>query len=145
MTTIAKIRTRIELAASQTPVSDVAQPYLLELVLEGLPKTTNTLARCHWRSRHGHAQTWHRKVIGAIGLRAPPEPLERARLTYTRCSTQECDFDGLVSSFKHVQDALIKAGVIVNDRRADIGQPTYLWESAPQRKGHIKIKVESVA
>lgn len=72
----------------------------------------------------------------------PPKPLKRAKLTLTRCSSQEPDFDGLVSSFKHIIDGLILGGIIENDKMSNIGQPTYIWEKAPREKGKVIIEVE---
>lgn len=71
-------------------------------------------------------------------------PLAKAKLTLTRHSSTEPDYDGLVSSFKPCIDALIMANVIENDRMSNVGKPTYLWELAPRNKGHITIKVESI-
>lgn len=120
-----------------------AKPYLLEFELSGLPGTTNALM-VHWRVRQRHTQKWKSAVyVECIRSGLPPEPLEKARLTFTRCSAKECDFDGLVSSFKSLCDGLITAGVIKDDKPSVIGQPTYLWEYARPKKGKVKIKVEA--
>lgn len=86
------------------------------------------------------------KVYHAVleNRRAYRVPLERARLTLTRYSSVAPDFDGLVSSFKHIIDGLIDAGVIVGDSMKVIGAPTYLWEKTSPAKGRVKVIVEEV-
>jgi hypothetical protein len=118
------------------------EKYLLELKLHGLPETTNSGGRKHWWVKTREAKKWIDLVcIETIGKR-PSTPLVSAHLVLTRCSSAEPDFDGLVSSFKHVIDGLIHAGIIVNDKQSTIGQPRYCWEKAPPRGGHIKVRVE---
>lgn len=114
--------------------------YLLEFELPGLPKTTNSGGRSHWTVKAREAKKW--KNLVAVLASKPPTPLTKAKLTLTRCSAVEPDFDGLVSSFKHVVDGLVDARVIVNDKQSVIGQPAYLWEKASPGKGKIKVRVE---
>lgn len=116
--------------------------YIFEFEIPGLPKTTNSGGRDHWKAKAREAKKW--KSMVAIVVSKPPSPLTKARLTLTRCSSGECDFDGLVSSFKHVIDGLVDAGVIVNDKFSAIGQPTYQMEKASPGKGKIKVKVEQL-
>lgn len=72
----------------------------------------------------------------------PPAPLQHAKLTLLRASSVEPDYDGLVSGFKHVIDCLVEAGILINDKRENIGVPDYLWEKAPMGKGFIRVTVE---
>lgn len=85
---------------------------------------------------------WRQKVVVFVGLKRPQSPLPKARLTLIRHSSQEPDHDGLVASFKSISDGLIDAGVIVNDKPSNIGQPTYMWQKARMKEGHIVVKVE---
>ena len=115
----------------------------IEFTLMGLPKTTNSGGRTHWALKTKEARTWKQ----AVGWSVPSsyfigKPLAKAKLTLVRCSSSEPDFDGLVSSFKHVIDGLVSAGVIINDKTSTIGQPTYLWEKTKRGMGHIKVTVE---
>jgi hypothetical protein len=118
--------------------------YVLELKIMGLPKMNNGLLRGHWRAKHGHTKAWKRKVWMACWHLKPPMPLERAKLTFTRVSSMEPDFDGLVSGFKATIDGLVECGVLANDKQINIGQPVYLWERGKMGKGFIKIKVEGL-
>lgn len=70
-------------------------------------------------------------------------PFLRATVTLTRLSTREPDADNLMSSWKHVLDGLVEAGVIINDKPSTIGSPISLWKYAKRKDGKIKIKVES--
>jgi hypothetical protein len=116
---------------------------VIEFELPGLPRTTNA-SNVHWRIRHTHAKKWKDLVIIAARSKGlPDEPLKKAKLTLTRFSAREPDFDGLVSSFKHVIDGLIDAAVIADDKQSVIGQPTYNWVYAFRNKGKISVKVEA--
>lgn len=69
--------------------------------------------------------------------------LKKAKLSLIRHSSNECDFDGLVSSFKHVIDGLVVAQVIIDDKSSVIDQPSYSWEFRQRNLGgQISIKIE---
>lgn len=112
--------------------------------LQGLPVRTNN-AKANWKARYREATAWKKKVVNAVILNKlqPEKPFAKAKLTLTRFSSVEPDYDGLVSSFKHTVDGLIAADVIENDKMSNIGQPTYLWEQAPPGKGKIRVEVEA--
>lgn len=121
--------------------------YVIECEIPGLPKTANTSRRGghdHWAIRAKEAKTWKLAVLFAVTGKRPVAPLKRAVLTLTRCSAVAPDSDGLVSSFKHVLDGLVDAGVLENDRMANIGMPEYRWERAKPGKGFIRIKVQEL-
>lgn len=117
---------------------------IIEFEIEGLPRRTNNM-RSSWKARYGEAKLWKARVMKAIVCSRkplPPEPLAKAKLTLTRLSSTEPDFDGLVSSFKHVIDGLIAAGIIENDKTENIGRPDYLWERGKRGEGKIRVRVE---
>jgi hypothetical protein len=118
--------------------------YRLELKLDGLPKTTNN-SKSNWRARMAEARKWKQLVYYKIdATMRPNHVLVNAKLTLIRHSSVSPDFDGLVSSFKHIIDGLISAQVIFNDKMENIGQPTYKWEQAPKNRGHVTIIVEEL-
>lgn len=123
--------------------AQLAPCYVLEVELDGLPRMTNA-QRGHWAARMKHAKMWKRRVFDAVWPHRPSEPLERAQLTLTRFSTKAPDFDGLVSGFKACVDALIHAGVLIDDNFSVIGQPAYLWERAQRGAGKVRVRVEAV-
>ncbi len=116
--------------------------YTLEFKLEGLTKMSNQLLRGHWRVKHAHAVKWKRATARACLHLKPPQHLVHAALELTRCSAVEPDFDGLVSGFKPIIDALVECGIIITDKTACIGQPKYSWEKCAPKAGHLRIKVE---
>lgn len=117
--------------------------YRLEITIPGLPKMANQQLRGSWRAKHGHAVLWKRKVWKYVWHLRPETPLEKAKITITRGSSMEADFDGLVSGGKHLIDGLVEAAVIINDKPSCIGQPCYHWERAARGKGFVRILVES--
>ncbi len=118
--------------------------YTLEFRIDGLPKTGNVLLGAPWKVRAGHAKVWERKVFKECWHLRPPEPLKKAKLTFTRYSSRTPDFDGLVSSFKAVKDALVKLGFIVDDNPKVVGQPTYVHEVVSPLRGAVKVKIEEI-
>lgn len=117
----------------------------LELMIPGLPPL-NSSANNHWRVRQAENKAWQGKVCGAVLMelgRWPEEPLKRAEVTLTRCSTTEPDADNLASSFKFVLDGLVKARVIADDKPSVI-DARFRWERAPRGAGCVRIRVESV-
>jgi len=117
--------------------------YTLEFELQGLPRSqTNNYA--NWRTRHKDKKYWEDLIwINTIGKR-PADPVLRAHITITRCSTTEPDFDNLVASGKPLLDGLVKCRIILDDKPSVIGHPTYLWEKAKRGHGKVKIRVEEV-
>lgn len=118
----------------------------LELVIEGLPPL-NSSERLHWRKLVDHKRRWYAKVSSAVLVelgRWPAAPLALARVTITRCSSQEPDGDNLGFGAKFILDGLKRAGVILDDKPSVIGQPILRWEHAPAKSGHVRILVEAV-
>lgn len=111
-------------------------------IIHELPKTTNAQSSMHWRAKMKYVRYWHEMVW--MVRKIPPAPLLRAKLTLTRFSSSEPDFDGLVSSFKPVIDGLVVAGVLVNDKMSNIGQSVYQWEKCKRKEGRIHVLIEGL-
>ena len=119
--------------------------YYLEFKLDGLPKTTNAKRGFgHWAQYYRESVKWKKSLIPYFTSMKPSKPLKKARLTLTRYSSSQPDYDGLVSSFKHVIDALVDAGILENDKPQNIGRSTYTWEKAEKNKGYIRVLVEEI-
>ena len=114
----------------------------LTVMIPGLPKLPNTLRMAHWRTRATHTKEWKMYVHYCTYGRRPEKPLEKAKLTFTRCSTTEPDFDNLAMSFKPVMDGLVECGILVDDNPKIVGRPGYFWEKAKRNHGHIRIKIQ---
>lgn len=115
----------------------------LTFTLNGLPKTTNSGGRAHWTAKVREARTWHTLVKLALRAHMPKVPHKTAKLTLTRHSSSRPDYDGLVSSWKNVIDAIVQCGFLANDKHENIGVPTYLWEKAAPRQGRITLTIET--
>lgn len=118
---------------------------ILDLTLDGLPPM-NTADRTHHWSAYRLKRAWEGKVCAAVLHelgRWPERPLDRARVTITRCSTREPDFENLTQGGKFLLDGLVKAGVIVDDSPGVIGRPEYLWVKGEPAKGSVRIQVEA--
>lgn len=119
--------------------------YVLEFEILALPQITSNGRHGHWRAIHAARKRWKEAVLSSVMWRQPEKPLAKAKLTLTRHSSRECDFDNLVISFKPVIDGLKEARVILDDKSSVIGQSEYRWEKAKIREGKITIRVEEVA
>jgi len=79
-----------------------------------------------------------------IGARNRPEkPLSRAKVIFTRHSSTPPDDDNLAGSFKSVRDGLKDAGVIVDDKSANI-VAEYRWSKTDRNKGFITVEIEEI-
>lgn len=120
---------------------EIATRYRLEFQIAELPRTTNAQNSMHWTAKARYVKHWHSLVRAAAGKLKPKKPLKTATLTLTRFSSCEPDFDGLVSSFKHVIDGLVVCGVLENDKFSNIGRSGYFWIKSSPKKGFIEVSV----
>lgn len=98
----------------------------------------------HWRTRYHAERKWLAMTLLAIAGKKPSSPLEKVRCEFVRFSSSEPDFDGLVHGFKPIRDALVKGGVVVNDKPSNM-EAKYCWEKASPKCGKVKVIVEGVA
>lgn len=111
--------------------------FYLRFEIPGLPPLP-------WKRDSVRRAKWHRLISEKVASRLPKEPLRKARLTLTRCSDQQPDFDNLVTGFKVVVDALVKAKVLIDDKYSVIGQSEYIWVEAPRGFGKIEVVIEEL-
>jgi Holliday junction resolvase RusA-like endonuclease len=117
--------------------------YRLHFTIMGLPKTTNAGGRSHWAVKVKESKSWKRSVYLASSSQLPQDPLSRARVYLTRHSSGKIDYDGLVSSFKHVLDGLVDAGVLKDDSMRVVDM-FYLKKPAKPGQGKIEVYVEEI-
>lgn len=118
--------------------------YSLDVTIQGTPKLLLN-SRGHWRTIHAEKKRWRLKTIAAIRKdQLPPKPLTAARITLTRFTSQESDFDNRVSSYKAVVDALVEIGVIASDKDSVLKERHYPWEKVANRYSRIRIQVEEL-
>lgn len=116
-----------------------------EFSIEDLPHMTNKIAGRHWAAKAKERVKWGRLVqhecsrLGISGI-----GLTTATITFTRHSSKEPDFDGLVSGFKAITDSLKGCGVIVDDKPSVIGQSRFIWCYRPTKQGGmVTVKIET--
>lgn len=117
---------------------------ILEFEIHDLPKLPNATMYKHWRTKHAEAVKWKKLILEQCLLaKITHLRLSSVALCFERHSSREPDFDSLVMSFKHIQDGLVEAGVIVDDKSAVIGQPSYRWIKEKQKNAKVRVKVEA--
>lgn len=122
----------------------------LDLLINELPKTVNVMDKSRLWQVLAERKKWRKLVYEAVvasghyGRLRTSKPLEKCKITFTRVSSREPDYDNLVASFKAPTDALKFNGIILDDKRAMIN-PEYFWQRARPKQGHIKIKIEEAS
>lgn len=118
----------------------------LVIDIPGLPRMMNPsgVKSTHWTYVKRERDRWKRDVASICFAEWHRPPLRKARVRFTRFSLIRPDFDGLVSGFKSLQDALVLGRVIIDDGWEVIGNPEYHWEKAPKGMGRIRIEVWEV-
>ncbi len=119
-------------------------PYSISFEIPGLPATINSMGRKHWTVKAREAKKWRQAVVFSAKSKRPSKPLARAKVTFVRVSSTSIDSDNLAGSFKHVQDGLIDAGIIENDKYANIGMPEYIWVKGRPKEGLIRVTVTEI-
>lgn len=89
--------------------------YQLNLTLHSLPKSLNKKLRSNRFKNHSENKRFDFLIAGMARNQLPKEPLKKARLKITRHFYRTLDFDGLVGSMKPVVDALVSAGILIDD------------------------------
>ena len=117
--------------------------YVLSFELAGLPSTANS-HKAHWAIAGAERKKWRLAAKMRTFMQRPPTPLEKCKITCTRFSSSEPDFDNLTQSFKSVIDGLKDAGIIKDDKASVVVKREYLWEKCGRGQGKIKVMVEAV-
>jgi hypothetical protein len=117
------------------------KPYYVFLKVEGLPSGLNSGKTRYARASEN--KVWARKMAIEISKgKKPAKPLRLVKLRFIRYSTHEMDWDNLVSTFKPLQDALIREGIILDDSPKVIPEmPIYDQGTAPRGKGYCTVEV----
>lgn len=116
--------------------------WTLQFELPGLPKTVNAHRSAgHW-ARKKHDDQW-KEATRIISSKPADGPLSSFSLFLTRYSSNEPDYDGLVSSFKSIVDGLKEAGVIADDKLSNTGPWRCEWIKVPSTEGKIRVVIVS--
>ncbi len=102
------------------------------------------MMRTHFWRRKKEIEAWVAIVRAkSVGIDKSQLPLQKCKLTFVRSSSREPDYDGLISSFKMVVDALVRSGILIDDTYTVTGKWDVSWEKGPPKKGKIFCKVET--
>lgn len=115
----------------------------LEMFIPFLPKTPNQMLRRHWTVVMNEKKQWH-NLVAFYSPRYDGKPMQKAKLIMTRRSSRQPDFDGLVGSFKHVLDGIVKMKIIADDKYEVIGDSTYRWEKVKKDKQGVHVVIEEL-
>lgn len=118
--------------------------YKLDVTIDGLPKRVNQLSGRQWYAKNNEKNLWLEKLHYLTQYNRPQNPIRRARLTCIRYSSTCPDYDGLVSSFKHVIDSLVTLDILEDDSMDHIGMPEFMWAKTTRGKGKIQIVLEEI-
>lgn len=117
--------------------------YHIKFHVDSLPDLPNARSQKSFWGLHNEKNTWTKYIaLATIGKR-PDSPLKKSKVTITRCSSRECDWDNLYSSFKAPLDALVRLGIIIDDRPSTC-QLLGLWMKTPQKEAKLLIEIEEV-
>lgn len=124
-------------------IKTIEVPYELEFTIEALPPILANGSHKSWQSVNGIKRKWQRNTIALIYDKRPRTPLKRAKVTFTRHSMREPDYDNLVISFKAIRDGLVKGGILEDDN-SQVLKSEYRWEKTKKNHGFVSIKVEEI-
>lgn len=114
---------------------------MITIEIPFLPKRTNQKLGHHWSQKHKEKKLLLNAMRISLGNQKPEAPFKKAKIHYYRYSSSCPDYDGMVDSFKHVQDALIELGIIEDDSMNHIGKPDYDWVKCKPKMGYVKIEI----
>lgn len=117
---------------------------IIEIRLEGLPKTPNELVRLHWAQKAKEAKKWRTMSAYVARKFKPKTPFESVELTFIRGSSRQCDFDNGIAALKPIIDGLKDAGIILDDNPNVVKAIRFGWEKASRSCGYIKIIVDPI-
>ena len=82
------------------------------------PAACSPNSRVNWRVRHADGKEYGDTVFLLAWEAKPPgwEPLERAEVTVTQRAVKLRDGDNLLTSFKFGLDAIVRAGILIDDK-----------------------------
>lgn len=119
--------------------------YSVFIELKGLPPMPNAWGRMHRWQKQDQNTIWYAAISAQVGSQKPLAPLTTYRLSLTRKSSSEPDYDGLVGSFKLVVDGLVRCGVLADDKISNSGPWEVGWIRSKQNQGSVLVQVTQVA
>lgn len=112
------------------------------LTSTGCPPLANATLSMPLRRRLINKRRWRDWACYAAKAANIP-PLTCPTITYTRVSSAEPDYDGLVMSGKPLIDGLVLAGVLPDDAPKHL-RPIYRWRVCERGQQHTELAIEGV-
>ena len=118
--------------------------YFVKFRIDDLPKTRNQLTYGKRYDRVKEKDKWLQLVAITVGNKIPKKPITLAEISLKRASSSLPDYDGLVSSFKYVIDALVKLDILKDDNLKILPNPTYEWTRVKRNEGYIEVCLKEI-
>lgn len=121
---------------------------MIELTLQETTPSLNALNKLHWRDKHKARLRWDLLIAGARGTARnwdkPRWP--KVRLTIIRRSARPIrDHDNFVAGTKHLADALVASGFMLDDSNAVIPERVYRQETCKGSFACTVVRIEPLA
>jgi Holliday junction resolvase RusA-like endonuclease len=114
----------------------------IDLEVKGLPPMANG-SHGSWQVKNALRKYWKTQVGLMLLGKTPKVPHKKVKVVFTRYSSVEPDYDGLVHGFKPVRDALVQYGVVEDDKSSNM-QAEYKWIRAGRRDGKIRVEITPI-
>lgn len=112
---------------------------IIYVELTGLPPMANG-QHGHWKKSWAIKKVWKQRMGYALMNQLPNLPYQKVKVVFTRFSSSEPDYDGLVHGFKPIRDALVIHGIVIDDKSSCM-EAEYRWLKAAKKSGKITIEI----
>lgn len=110
------------------------------------PAATSPNSRTHWRSKHADGADYGKAVF--FSMIAKQEawdaaiPWQRAHVTVTQRAVRLRDHDNFIASFKPGLDAIVRAGIIADDKPSVIDLTVKAEKVKHERDEEVLVRIE---
>lgn len=111
--------------------------FTLSLSIKCLPESLNKSLRSNRHASNRKNKAWDSLIWAETYSMRPPKPLQKAKISLVRHSHRMLDFDGMVGALKPVVDALVTAGILVDDRWSVTGKWDVDQVFRPKKEGPL--------
>lgn len=113
---------------------------ITDFIVTGQVQSRNVLDKMHWAKRANLAAAWHFRVLNAVGGRPFAKPLVKRKVRLTVYRNRELDSDNLIGGAKALRDALVKVGLLVDDK-PKWAEFDYRTGKCPEGREHVRVMV----
>lgn len=113
--------------------------------IDGIPVSLNQLLNMKTRSYHqynNYKKDWTERIVLRTKQLKPKKPFERIRLKIVSHRHLFLDYDNLVGAMKPIADALVEAGIFIDDKFTTTGQWDVSQVKIPKKQqGFVEIEI----